>query len=612
MALPVPSDYPIVPIIQYDIHSPPHLPQLQVVLPQVRHIVHMVAAAVANEAGLKANSNLTRMFCYNLFVNNYWQNTFFEEAVSLSIDLISLNCLKGTYRVPEQGITDAVSRILTLYTSSLIFVYDELKLMCRQQIIEAAYQNITTFNNLKQEITQMHNLQQQGYPQPQQQQYPQQQQGYPQQQFQQQYPQQGYPQQQFQQQYPQRQFQQQPQQQGTFQYQQPGPNIGQTFQQPVSAFGAVNSPENIHSHEDSMKQDRFFSRSSSTKQESNMPQQVNQPIVTTEVAKQQEYLIIDEGSEVERSKHQIVFFGNGYKTDATIRNQNYVNTIKKLEQISVIDETSIDNQFVYPTWLLESCLESAITSGRIKHFEQQKEDSSISAFRCFSIVASPILSTSDIVPFMKVLKEATTFIELTNKLKSLARSLDAQEDNRKYTDNIVIFLSQVDNVLTGIVNGFIKNKLRLHLVIDSFTEDAGELASYLDTNYGNVYANAFSRFEHEILDSVINGVSLESEDVLAAMLEVPEGIFAALIPVNHSLTFVPMTDKELGYRIPDKAVIIDQVVAPTLYSIVRSLKAHKKDMDMTTISDLLITADGVRYKLHQNYLNTDEYLIARA
>lgn len=640
--LPVPFEYPLVPVVQYDPMVPPCIPSLSV-RPSVQHILPMICSAVCNEAGMRSVANAARLFCYNLLVNNHWHNDHFSEVVKLTADIVAKNYEKGHLRMPESGVQEAANQVLILYTSSLLFLYPDMKAKVSPQILDAAFQNVPTFNNLKQEIFNMHNHPSlpYGHPQPQ---------GYPQgpgMQPMQQYPVQGMPQQ-----YqggmppgmhpgmvpggisPQQQFMMQQQQQAAMMQQQqmmahqqammqqagggyPQPPQQQPQQSWANSGGnggnslSNNTPGAVV---DSVRQDRFFTRTMGNPQPEPVtqppvqqppPQPATQPI--QEPVMKQENLEIEKGSEMERAKHQITFMGDMYSMDSLARSTQYQSSVEKMAE-EVATDGRDDSFCVQESIVMTSSLEEAIVSGRMEQHKRHKDYTDFSTFRQFVSVNPPVFSNQEISSYMKALSKSTSFATMVVKMKSMASSLESKKkDEAAYTVSVISFLKQIDNTMTKLVNNFLSTKLRLKLSIDSFVEDAGELDMYLLKKYGQVVAQGFSKFETETINTIFEN----NDPAIILGQDLPEGLHVAALSIHHSITYVFMTDRELGYVISEGTVAIQESVAPTLFKIARSLQRHKKEMDFLTLIDVLITADGVRYLISKNYALEEEYLITR-
>ena len=624
MSLPVPYDYPIVPVIQCDMHSPPNVPVVEGIPDHIKHIQHLVAGAVINEACIKANNSSLRMFCYNLLVNNYWTNPYFAQVVKEVLLLIALNLKKGKYRTPEQGIQESVFEILTYFTGGLIYDFPDLRSVCDENTQKAAFENAVTYNNLKNEMMTMHNTQQpypqQGYPQqgyPQHPQFPGQQfpqqpqflgQQFPQQpQFPgQQFPQQGqFPGQQFPLQHP-GMYPQQPQFPGQ-QFQQPAQPT--PWVQPSNVFGQANpTAPNVVSTENIIKQDRFMTRTAvKTEPVVTFVQQQPQPVIEEKVM-EHTYLTIQEGSEMERSKHQIGYFGDSYHTDTVIKNEKFSKAAVVIASPIPIDINDAGDQVypIAPVWLAECCLDAAVTRGRLK-FLQGKD----AIMKVRATVANPIVTLSDFNSYAKLLREATTFSNLSTKFKSLAMSFEIKKDEQPLVDGTITVMSAIDRMLTAEVNTFLHHNLKLQTTLDSIIEDGEELADFILRTYGATYHTAFLKFEDTILESVFAELNAESEFAISKDLQLPEDVYYATVRLNYSLIFLNMNDKELGYNVGSNSVIIDREVAPSLYSIAKSEARDKRELKLPYLASVVVTADGARYRLFENYLNPAEFLIAR-
>lgn len=599
MALPVPIDHPIVQPQLFDIHQPPVVPVLQNVPSTVANIVHMVAASVANEAGAKWGFNSLRTFCYNLLVNNYWRNRDFDDVVRLALDMIALEFATRRISSPEQGIVACTEHALTLYSSSLIAMYPEIRQYLPQQVLEIANQNLSALNAVKSDIANMYSGyfgQAPGY-----QQAPVQQQIYQQPAMQQQV--------------------RQPT--GMYPQQQMSPvRVPQQSMMSQQNVFTSSTPVTGMSTADMLKQNRYQSRIEQNRviEPERPPVIIEQPTGVSQMPTQQKYLIIENGSEMDRAQNQITFLGGVYQTDSVIRVNEYMRSSEDLEKSQAIESDLLESNTIHPTAIMEHNLDAAITTGRIKQFESQQKDANNSVFRCFAVVANPIVSIEDASSFMKSLKECGDFVCLANKMRAMAISMEAKKiehpDQKEMTNNLIVFLNTIDITLTNLVNDFLKNNLDIDDRISSFAEDAGELKQYLDGNYGADFGYGLEAFQNEVMDTMFDGSDHDStaiKDVVSEQLDLKEGIFVETMPVNYSLTYLFLADKELGYKIEgDKPVIIERRTAPILYSLASSLKKHKKDANFATLKNLLVTADGIRYELLQSYVDDNIFMIAKA
>jgi len=630
MGLPVPAEYPLTPIVYFDGSQPPFVPMVPV-MPSVQHVLPSVAAAVANEAASKALANSARMFAHNLISQSNYANGVFGEVVKLCCDYVALNLAKGIARTPEMAIPEAVQTVLSLYTSTLLFQYPDLRALVDQRVINAASENAPQLENLKKEIADMHHYppghgmpgpsgptghlgggyQGHGHvgayahaPTP----------GYGPGSHYPAYPQGGH--------YPMHNRPYGGPAHGGY----PGaqyPNGGHPSQHVGhgSGFGhhggRTMSVSTALSHASGMQasqasSDRFASRPQRGVTHHQQQNHQPAPAPATEknaVAAASEELTIAQGSEMDRAAHQLTYFGSAYNQDLRPRAQRFIQSAAAMTGANA-DQPQ---QHVYSTWLMCSTLDDAITMGRSKQYETQQVNSRQDIYRCFAVVARPITSVEDIDAVMKKLLEANSFKGLATKIHATAIALEQSKAEMKTEDPdaIVSFLQTVDNRMTDLINGFLQINIGLAgMKIDSFTEDAPGLLDYL-VGKGGGLAQAYQEFEREVF-SVLSGEEFDQDALSAAYegLEIPPGLKYTTIPENYSITFLFMNSRELGWTVGDTPVRVNRRTAPTLHRVIESLVEHKKSMGLPTLNDVIVTSDNTTYRIYRDYLRAGEYLIS--
>ena len=603
MALPVSSDAPILPICQYDPHNPPCYPNVGQLPKEVEHLVANMASAIANIAGQKAHANPARMFMYNLLSVNYWNDQYFATVVNLALATLCLEYRKGKYRAPEPAVQEVADKVLTLESSNIIFEYPDLKSICRPQIVDAAFQNISTLNSLKQEVSQMYHTQgnvhmgvnahapmgsnapmhqPQGQvvmtpngpmmmvPVPQQGAMP-------------------------------PMYQQQQQQH----FRQPMPSGNTWNNQPKNIF----SGDNEHSVDGAtLSQGRFFTRSAKQQMQH---QQQEEPVKMEPIVEQvKDYLEIEGGSEMDRMKHQIHYFGQAYSADNVIKTRNYQAMSNSLAQSTMGEATS--EYHLDPNVDVTISLASAIQNARMKQLEVQEGND---AYRSFAFVADPIFCSKEVKEFIHEFKSSNELHVLAKKMLSLVKAVEINED-LNYRDAIIGFMCNLDKQLTEIVNNYLRNNLRLNLSIDSFIEDISGLPSYLLEKYGNNYMHDFKRFDDELIDIMLANIDESELKEIDEVIAAPDNVHYGFILKSYSFTMLNVSRLDLGFKFnADKfglSDIIDKETAPTLYQLAESLAKHKKDLQMLTSYDLFITTDNVVYQICRNVVNgNNQFNIAK-
>lgn len=612
-------DKPIVQPIMVDINYPPYVPENIRIHPDVRYLLPYVSAVIINTVVVNINKHHARLLMFNLISNNYYRNEEFHEIVELCLGYIYTRVKRGYYANFDSAINQCVDEMCGMYSAYLIFHYSEIKSLIAPEIVSGAMQNIHKFNEAKAEVSAMfaHNGQ------------------FPNNTgFHGQHPNQvGFP----------GGFQQ-----GMVVNQNYPPNMNPNHQvnpnmpmhvnqypHNVTPAGGVfvnqqqfinRGPDNPHMSnvrndrfsrmvkDDPVPQDRFSHRPSFD----NMVQQP-QPEVIEQVKAIEEpkkeadptvMLAMVKPTEILFTKSNVSFIANSIELNNVERYGLHWVSIQHLSK-ETIDENSANNFRLLPISLLETNIENAIISGRAKQFERQKEDSNKNLFRCFSIITNPFFTTFDFSKYHKTLQACNNFEDLVLKLRSIAIALANHDDvDYSLSAGVITYLNLVDGMLTDLINDFLRNKIDLRITIGSFCEDATELRAYL-IKKGIQYLDAYAQFEKDIIETMFVEVDEEALAIEETEMELPKGLNFYLFPINHSLTFTFLNNKELGLDIKDGLNEISMEFAPTIFRIAQDLFNQKKRCEVTTLVDMLVTVDNHRYKLYKDYCKQEVYYIRK-
>lgn len=605
MALPFPTNNFMTTVMRYDIHNLPVSLNITAI-PEVQHLVPSMTMAVINGAGEISHINPARIFCYNMLSYNYFSNAELLEVVRLGIDLLALGLYKRTYMNPEAGLTHSASHALTLFTSTLIVKYKELETMVDNQVLQAAYQNHASFQSVKDEINALYaslqsnqgNMVQSNY-------YPNQPMGMnynqPMNQMNQMNQMNSFPQNNMMNRAP-----------------VPIPNRPTLQSGQVSAFGGTQRSASVSARPDSqfnMTEGRFIKRRKQPQpimnEDYNTAELVSEPIAQEVIPDSKLHKIA--GSTMNREQHRTVFhdkFEMNHKR-ITKHNEQAVKLDEEAIRIAergedfVSDETM--SSFVYPKWIYDNFLETAIGQGLVKKLVDGKTD----IYRTFNLIGVPFISKYDLRPSMDIIRSSDSFISLANKMQAMITSLNLETDVEK-ANAVMTFIAQLDNMFTTMLNDFLEYNLNPGGHIESFVADITTLRGDLIGAYGPSYGKALDLKENEMMDILFNlevdsSLSDAPESLLG--LDVPKTLFTTTLNTSYSITYLSITDKELGINLQDNRFIIDRKTMPDLWAIVNSLRPNKISFGATTLTDLLITSDGVRYRLFTSYTNSDYKIV---
>jgi hypothetical protein len=526
---------------------------------------------------------------------------------------------KGNYRSTEQALSHCVEQYMTLYTGARVLEIEALQNSVDSKLVDASLQNNVVNNNLNLEIQymmqnnnfqnpgQISNMHQANYGQPAQ--YPQQ---MPQQMYPQQYPtldQYGRP---IQQPY----FQQQVQQ-PMYHQMNNGPSVQnmqmgmpvngfmqQTNQMPSAAGPHVNSNERYAGNNSALSQKQYFTPAFTPAPQPVQVKAIEIPVGKKEI-KEVEYF---GGYEMDRSKHTITFMGQRYSMDSVVRSKSFELQVDMLEKAEACKEE--DAEIVDGTQMLLDLNENAvITKGIGKRL--LINDNNI--YRCFAIVANTILSNIEMDDYVSSLAKSRNLSDLATRMQALAEGF--KKSSAEYgvdgsQDNTISVLIAIDNKLTDTINDYVKNSLRLDAFIDSFSEDYADVEKYINTELGSKATLSFQAFGSKVLNNFFttDGDSLLTE--VTELLDIDESLNCVFLPENYSLTYLPLTDKELGYKLNGEICFVSPVKTPLLHKVVMSLVEHKKQMQKETLKDLIITQDGRTYRVYQDGCS-DSYLVKK-
>lgn len=652
MALPVRTDCVLIPVAQYPPGQPPFVPNIQVDQ-QIAPLLAEITSAIINELGQKAYANPARIFIYNMMVSNFFNNQQFIDVVKLVTDALLLNASKGLIPNPYQGLYDTVNQIITLVSSNALFEYPELKSICAPALVEAAMQNAQVFNNMKQEIFAMHN---QHHRQPQYPHHPQ-----PPQYHQPQYPQPP--------QYPAPQYPQPPQYQNQQQYPQPPQyphqghypqppqyprlvpqpfqvqqqNLGGgrwTSQHAVSGDTVQSFGNNSQPQASATDQSRFFSRTVNSEavettftapenfvaapSEKDWKSTLSQPyrtLVTNQFKKHYRisgpdasvFEIIEQDNTMDRSKHALVLDSYQLKPERVVQVEHAVETLRLVTK--TVDDPIDYNEYIRKTWYADSFLSPAIFEGKLQQALHAEKDDGCEVFRFYTTVLNPVITNQDTTAICAELHAAPSFVAIARKMKSISMAAEQLNGGNKLPSEIV-YLMKVDKMLTELINEFLTHKLSLSkLSIESFVDDIASLSGYLESKYGEIYSTALAKYETDTISSLFFPVDESIGSVACETLSDGEpDINISFIPVNYSITYLNLLDKELGIKMKAcdcEALLIAEGVTPMLFKVAESLYMNQNELEASTLHNLLITQDDFVYKIHRGYLGRDCFLLSR-
>jgi hypothetical protein len=149
--LPFNPEAPQLPYLNLTLNNPPYVPNYQGE-PWARQLAPLVAAAAAIEIQQRAPTNPLRMFMFNQHAQNNFANPDFDGLVTGILDFVSMGGAQGRYRTPEEGVQDAVPKIIEMVCVSNVRNFPALERYLDPNMVPAMRNTINLFDNVVMEI----------------------------------------------------------------------------------------------------------------------------------------------------------------------------------------------------------------------------------------------------------------------------------------------------------------------------------------------------------------------------------------------------------------------------------------------------------------------------
>lgn len=344
---------------------------------------------------------------------------------------------------------------------------------------------------------------------------------------------------------------------------------------------------------------------------STVVEEVTQDFVDFEDSKT-EYVEIEGGTEMERATHSIAYDGETFQ--APTRYDQYRRDAVTLEtttvQVATEPEDKDEDMYVSNAVQYDVSESALMVSAKQKFLERRDVggDKTTTITRVFGRCGNPFLGREHLKDLVKDLASSNSLAAMAQTMRTrmamfLGRKKDAQD--HKATDGVA-FISYIDRIITGRCNNFLQKSMGLKANMESFALDYAEVGPTLEKMFGVRHRNLWDQFCAALSLRLSDMTDDKLEEVAAANFEVKDGYVLVSVPSNLSFTFVDMTLTELGYKVTGDQKLIDKTTCPALYAIAISLRKHKKQMELDTDADYLVTSDNGMYRIERDYTTTGE------
>ncbi len=331
------------------------------------------------------------------------------------------------------------------------------------------------------------------------------------------------------------------------------------------------------------------------------PQQQFQPVVSN-LNPLPLPLTCFEGTEMDINVHAIPYFGSNISVDLSSRRMDMKADALALSKASRTT-TPTGPVLLNQSRQVEIGLEDALLEASNRLNLNRTDASAPTIYRFFAAVLNPRVCISGVEAVSNSIAASSHLGDAVTSIRKGYSNLFQDPQNPSLVEqNFLNSLTFLDRQLTNIVNHFLKYNLRTVYFIDSFSEDFVEICSIIKTKLGDVYADIFSSWCAKLHSNIVEFMTKHNDaavNVVTTYLdEEADNLKFVYIPSFESVTFLALTSKELSYKVTSPTGhLIDEKNTPVLSDIVQTLAQNKKDRNMFTIKDWLVTADDRRYLL---------------
>lgn len=234
-----------------------------------------------------------------------------------------------------------------------------------------------------------------------------------------------------------------------------------------------------------------------------------------------------------------------------------------------------------------------------------------------ALLVTPLVSKTGVEELVENINGSVSLEQCASKMKVEQYAIQSLTDKKQNRDRQVIY-GRVNKMLTKSVNKFLRFKLGLpELSIDAFDADAGDLATYLESNYPNQYVASLKKHQKRIISNVISNTTdgllgsefdecVREQQLPSADLHENQTVFLyskeIYMSVNHfsgEFSLALENEKDAVGVYPDSNVLI--------YSLCKQLIGDSPDDDI--YGYYIKTLDDTVYEVHPSALMPGVFII---
>lgn len=587
--LPVSLTHPHTPVVQFAMNNPPTVPRLNLIQ-EAEPLLVPAASLCANEVGFTCGHSPARMFLYNMVSANNWHNREFDELVSLAVYQTLLKVHSGGGS-PLALLADSVREAVLLYAGHLGMGYPDLLSRLNRDQVSAMSDNARIYQDIMMAIDQlvrdaapyrpgpMRHYSQNRPPH---------------------HPAHHLPGRDVMP--PQNQAVVNPAAQAA--YSGRGRQMQESIPQPVRSPVSPSSPVRRRPTNVTVVNPDAAVETPAVQ----TPVAIATPTLTPSVTPQEDITM-------DRNQHMIVYFGKNYGFAAEPVKQ-------KVEEVVQVHENALeglvdDGPSINDNWVVASCERDSFDMIRLRYLEQDSQDMRLT--QNYSIISFPVLSRVNISDLFAELSSDSTFQQMQENLSLYLEKNKTNESLR----NILAAVSQVDRVLTKIVNDWLINSFaESSVTIDSFIQDIVDLGRYLHKKYDGRYNGDYQRFQQQVAGWIFQHTR-EAKDSISTLALDGAGDFAEALSIGYSVIYIDATASELNYgEFLSGKKMVSPTTDPVLFRLLEagrsSTKLRQQESQILQknkarpIYNVLLTMDGACYRYYRILDKETQYRLTEA
>ncbi len=345
----------------------------------------------------------------------------------------------------------------------------------------------------------------------------------------------------------------------------------------------------------------------------NKPPTINaKPHVSSDIIKTHK----DKGTEM---KHKILE-GNDMNGNTFFGVDLDISSIlAKKKEITLNNLTETENEKNILSFLTSTTLEDILLTTKVKHIQILDKNPNIQTFRSYGLICEPIINNNhdahkDISEILGYSEKTSAGIDLKNIAFKFRSLLDNYKNNieidKAYIVDSIKSISHINNVLTELINNFLKESLNDIGSIDSFMDDIFDLdrmlsikAKEVSQEWGHFCSNVISSLTHKLEDGNYE-VTVENifmDDVKKDTILLTKIVTITSLNMNY-IQFGCLVDK-------NNSVIVDPSKTPNIYEMIEGI-FDMKDSEHNSLEDFIILNDGVHLQIYKDCLN-NQYKLKR-